>query len=119
VSSADVFLIDLASPARLFHATDGTAFADLVIDGNRPTWPVRGTPLSPRRRASAEIPDPNYEERKDHNPVLISLSLGIILLHTFYRKRFPWRKPSPAQGLLQTKLPSSQKQLSKQLRDWA
>jgi hypothetical protein len=42
VSSADVRLIDLASTARLFHANDGTAFADLVIDGHRETWPLRG-----------------------------------------------------------------------------
>jgi hypothetical protein len=41
-SSADVLLINLASTARLFHAPDGTAFADLVIGGHRETWPLRG-----------------------------------------------------------------------------
>jgi hypothetical protein len=39
-TQADV-LIDLASNAELFHAPDGTAFADLDIDGHRETWPVR------------------------------------------------------------------------------
>jgi hypothetical protein len=34
-------LIDLAQAAELFHTPDGTAFADLDIDGHRETWPVR------------------------------------------------------------------------------
>ncbi len=38
---ADI-LIELAQPARLFHAPDGTAFADLNIEGHRETWAVRG-----------------------------------------------------------------------------
>ena len=37
---ADI-LIDLAGAAELFHAADGTAFADLDINGHRETWPVR------------------------------------------------------------------------------
>ena len=37
---ADI-LIDLAGTAELFHAADGTAFADLDISGHRETWPVR------------------------------------------------------------------------------
>ena len=40
MSSIEV-LLTIASSARLFHATDGTAFADLVIDGHRETWPLR------------------------------------------------------------------------------
>jgi hypothetical protein len=40
VSSTDVLLI-LATAARLFHASDGTGFADLIIDGHRETWPLR------------------------------------------------------------------------------
>jgi hypothetical protein len=40
VSSADV-LLNIATAARLFHATDGTGFADLIIDGHRETWPLR------------------------------------------------------------------------------
>ncbi len=39
-SQADI-LIDLAGAAELFHAADGTAFADLDINGHRETWPVR------------------------------------------------------------------------------
>ena len=38
-------LTDLAFSADLFHTADGTAFADLMIDGHRETWPVRSTRL--------------------------------------------------------------------------
>jgi hypothetical protein len=34
-------LIDLAQSADLFHAPDGTCFADLDINGHRETWPIR------------------------------------------------------------------------------
>jgi hypothetical protein len=37
---ADI-LIDLAQTAELFHAPDGTGFADLDINGHRETWPIR------------------------------------------------------------------------------
>jgi hypothetical protein len=37
---ADV-LIDLAQAAELFHAPDGTGFADLNINGHRETWRIR------------------------------------------------------------------------------
>jgi hypothetical protein len=40
VSSTDV-LLNIATAARLFHASDGTGFADLLIDGHRETWPLR------------------------------------------------------------------------------
>jgi hypothetical protein len=36
-------LTDLALSPELFHTADGTAFADLIIDGHRETWPVRST----------------------------------------------------------------------------
>jgi len=39
-TQADI-LIDLAETAELFHSADGTAFADLDINGHRETWPVR------------------------------------------------------------------------------
>jgi hypothetical protein len=39
-SQADV-LIELAQTAELFHAPDGTAFADLDVNGHRETWPIR------------------------------------------------------------------------------
>ena len=38
--STDV-LLKVAGAAGLFHASDGTAFADLMIDGHRETWPLR------------------------------------------------------------------------------
>jgi hypothetical protein len=40
-TQADI-LIDLAQSAELFHAPDGTSFADLDINGHRETWPIRG-----------------------------------------------------------------------------
>jgi hypothetical protein len=40
VSSADA-LLNSGTAAQFFHASDGTAFADLRIDGHRETWPVR------------------------------------------------------------------------------
>ena len=40
-TQADI-LIDLAQTAELFHAPDGTGFADLDINGHRETWPIRG-----------------------------------------------------------------------------
>ena len=39
-TQADV-LIALAQTAELFHAPDGTGFADLDINGHRETWPIR------------------------------------------------------------------------------
>ena len=35
-------LIELAQTAELFHAPDGTGFADLDINSHRETWPIRG-----------------------------------------------------------------------------
>ncbi len=34
-------LIELAQEAELFHSPDAVAFADLVVNGHRETWPVR------------------------------------------------------------------------------
>jgi hypothetical protein len=39
-TQADI-LVDLAQSAELFHAADGTGFADLDINGHRETWPIR------------------------------------------------------------------------------
>jgi hypothetical protein len=39
-TQADI-LINLAQIAELFHAPDGTGFADLEINGHRETWPIR------------------------------------------------------------------------------
>ena len=43
-TQADI-LIDLAQTAELFHAPDGTGFADLDINGHRETWPIRSKGL--------------------------------------------------------------------------
>jgi hypothetical protein len=40
VNSTDV-LLNVATAARLFHASDGTGFPDLIIDGHRESWPLR------------------------------------------------------------------------------
>jgi hypothetical protein len=34
-------LTGMAAVGSLFHTATGTAFADLVIDGHRETWPIR------------------------------------------------------------------------------
>jgi hypothetical protein len=34
-------LRDLATGAELFHTSAGIAYADLLIDGHRETWPIR------------------------------------------------------------------------------
>ena len=39
-TQADI-LIELAAAAELFHAPDGTGFADLDVNGHRETWPIR------------------------------------------------------------------------------
>jgi hypothetical protein len=39
-SQADI-LVGLAGNAELFHAADGTGYADLSINGHRETWPIR------------------------------------------------------------------------------
>src|SRR6476620_12767562 len=38
-------LTHLAASMELFHSADGTAFADLIVDGHRETWPVRSIRL--------------------------------------------------------------------------
>ena len=34
-------LIELTQKAELFHSPDATAFADLMVNGHRETWPIR------------------------------------------------------------------------------
>jgi hypothetical protein len=34
-------LIEFARPTQLFHAPDGTCFADVDVNGHRQTWPIR------------------------------------------------------------------------------
>ena len=33
--------IDIARPEDLFHTAVGTAFADIMVEGHRETWPIR------------------------------------------------------------------------------
>ncbi len=41
VGLATNMLIDIARPEDLFHTAIGTAFADIMIDRHRETWPIR------------------------------------------------------------------------------
>jgi hypothetical protein len=34
-------LTDIGACGDLFHTVTGTAFADLLVDGHRETWPIR------------------------------------------------------------------------------
>jgi hypothetical protein len=54
---ADI-LIELAGAANLFHAPDGTGFADLDVNGHRETWPLRSKGF--RRWLACRY----YEERR-------------------------------------------------------
>jgi hypothetical protein len=48
-------LANLKVDPELFHTADGTAFADLMIDGHRETWPIRGS------RFRSWLRRPHYE----------------------------------------------------------
>ena len=72
MSSTEV-LLTIASSARLFHATDGTAFADLVIDGHRETWPLRS------KRFRAWLRQQYYERTWDApNPAALNIALNVL-----------------------------------------
>src|SRR5262245_26870161 len=43
-------IIGLVATDSLFHTASGTAFADLIIDGHRETWPIRGKPFRAQLR---------------------------------------------------------------------
>src|ERR1700728_2756760 len=56
-------LAQLAVNPELFHTANGTAFADLTIDGHRETWPIRSSRFRSWLRrmyyeATAEAPSP-------------------------------------------------------------
>ena len=72
MSSTDV-LLTIAIAARLFHATDGTAFADLVIDGHRETWPLRS------KRFRAWLRQQYYERTWDApSPAALNAALNVL-----------------------------------------
>jgi hypothetical protein len=72
VSSTEV-LLDVAAAARLFHASDGTGFADLIIDGHRETWPVRS------KRFQAWLRQQYYERTWDApSPAALNAALNAL-----------------------------------------
>ena len=72
MSSTDV-LLNVATAARLFHASDGTGFADLIIDGHRETWPLRG------KRFQAWLRQHYYERTWDApSPAALNAALNAL-----------------------------------------
>jgi hypothetical protein len=72
VSGTDL-LLDVATAARLFHASDGTGFADLVIDGHRETWPLRS------KRFQAWLRQQYYERTWDApSPAALNAALNVL-----------------------------------------
>src|SRR5262250_109420 len=86
VSSTDV-LLNIATAARLFHATDGTGFADLIIDGHRETWPLRSKRFKTWLRQQ-------YYERTWNAPSPAALSAGLNVLEAQAQFDGPQRKVS-------------------------
>ena len=72
MSSTDV-LLTVATTARLFHASDGTGFADLIIDGHRETWPLRS------KRFGAWLRQQYYERTWDApSPAALNAALNVL-----------------------------------------
>ena len=72
MSSTDV-LLNVATAARLFHASDGTGFADLIIDGHRETWPLRS------KRFQAWLRQQYYERTWDApSPAALNAALNVL-----------------------------------------
>ena len=72
VSCADV-LLNVATAARLFHASDGTGFADLSIDGHRETWPLRS------KRFGTWLRQQYYERTWDApSPAALNAALNVL-----------------------------------------
>ena len=71
MSSTDV-LLNIATAARLFHASDGTGFADLIVDGHRETWPLRS------KRFLAWLRQHYYERTWDApSPAALNAALNV------------------------------------------
>jgi hypothetical protein len=72
VSSTDV-LLNVATAVRLFRTSDGTGFADLLIDSHRETWPLRG------KRFGASLRQQYYERTWDApNPAALNAALNVL-----------------------------------------
>jgi len=66
-------LLNVASAARLFHASDGNSFADLIIDGHRETWPLRS------KRFGAWLGQQYYERTWDApSPAALNAALNVL-----------------------------------------
>src|SRR5262249_23229040 len=72
VSSTDV-LLNIATAAGLFHVSDGTGFADLIMDGHRETWPLRS------KRFQAWLRQQYYERTWDApSPAALNAALNAL-----------------------------------------
>jgi hypothetical protein len=72
VSSTDV-LLNVATAAQLFHASDGTGFADLIIEDHRETWPLRS------KRFQAWLRQQYYERTWDApSPGALNAALNVL-----------------------------------------
>jgi hypothetical protein len=66
-------LLNAASTAELFHTNAGIAFADLIIDGHRETWPLRSNRLGAWLRQQ-------FYERTWSAPAAAALSTALNVL---------------------------------------
>jgi hypothetical protein len=65
--------LNVARAARLFHASDGTGFADLIIDGHRETWPLRS------KRFQTWLRQHYYEQTWDSpSPAALNVTLNVL-----------------------------------------
>ena len=72
MSSTDL-LLNVATDARLFHASDGTGFTDLSIEGHRETWPLRS------KRFRAWLRQQYYERTWDApSPAALNAALNVL-----------------------------------------
>ena len=66
-------LLEIGTAARFFHSTDGTAFADLIIDGHRETWPLRS------KRFCTWLRQQYYERTWDApSPAAVNAALNVL-----------------------------------------
>jgi hypothetical protein len=79
--------LNIATAARLFHASDGTGFVDFIIDGHRETWPLRG------KRFQAWLRQQYYERTWDA-PSPAALNAGLNALEARGQFDGPQRKVS-------------------------
>ena len=80
-------LLKVATAAQLFHASDGTGFADLIIDGHRETWPLRSKRFQGWLRQ-------HYYERTWDAPSRAALNAALNVLEAQAQFDGPQRKVS-------------------------